>query len=104
MEGHETRESAEFSSQQIVGFVCGWTQTPRHIVVPHQLQNRSQGLMSPKRHHATMDNESGNNNASSTSPFMFMFEGYRTELDEHHDRRERIINASRSITAAAKKM
>ncbi|KAF2856897.1 Translin [Plenodomus tracheiphilus IPT5] len=36
----------------------------------------------------------------STSPFVAMFEGFRTELDEHHDRRERIIKASRDITAA----
>ncbi|KAF6234756.1 hypothetical protein HO173_006976 [Letharia columbiana] len=33
-----------------------------------------------------------------------MFETFRTELDEHHDRRERIIKASRDITALSKKM
>jgi len=38
------------------------------------------------------------------SPFMPMFETFRDELDEHHDRRERIIKASRDITAASKKM
>lgn len=38
------------------------------------------------------------------SPFMPMFEKFRDELDEHHDRRERIIKASRDITAASKKM
>lgn len=38
------------------------------------------------------------------SPFLPMFEGFRTELDEHHDRRERIIKASRDVTAASKKM
>lgn len=38
------------------------------------------------------------------SPFMPMFEGFRAELDEHHDRRERIIKASRDITAGSKKM
>ena len=38
------------------------------------------------------------------SPFMPMFEVFRNELDEHHDRRERIIKASRDITAASKKM
>ena len=41
---------------------------------------------------------------SSASPFMSMFETFRDELDEHHDRRERIIKASRDITAASKKM
>jgi len=38
------------------------------------------------------------------SPFIPMFEAFRTELDEHHDRRERIIKASRDITALSKKM
>jgi hypothetical protein len=36
--------------------------------------------------------------------FHDMFEGFRDELDEHHDRRERIIKASRDITALSKKM
>jgi|TARA_R110002003_G_scaffold207_1_gene15949 hypothetical protein len=40
----------------------------------------------------------------SSSPFVTMFEGFRKELDEHHDRRERTIKASRDITAASKKM
>ena len=39
-----------------------------------------------------------------TSPFMPMFETFRSELDEHHDRRERVIKASRDITAQSKKM
>jgi len=39
-----------------------------------------------------------------TSPFIPMFEVFRSELDEHHDRRERITKASRDITAASKKM
>jgi predicted translin family RNA/ssDNA-binding protein len=38
------------------------------------------------------------------SPFLSMFENFRSELDEHHDRRERIIKSSRDITAASKKM
>ena len=38
------------------------------------------------------------------SPFMPMFETFRAELDEHHDRRERVIKASRDITALSKKM
>jgi hypothetical protein len=33
-----------------------------------------------------------------------MFERFRDELDEHHDRRERIVKASRDITALCKKM
>jgi len=38
------------------------------------------------------------------SPFLPMFETFRQELDDHHDRRERVIKASRDITAASKKM
>lgn len=36
--------------------------------------------------------------------FTSMFEHFRDELDQHHDRRERIIKASRDITALSKKM
>ena len=41
---------------------------------------------------------------SAPSPFMTAFESVRNELDEHHDRRERIVKASRDITALSKKM
>jgi hypothetical protein len=43
-------------------------------------------------------------NKPTASPFMPMFELFRSELDEHHDRRERVIKASRDITASSKKM
>ncbi|RMZ75736.1 hypothetical protein DV737_g5133, partial [Chaetothyriales sp. CBS 132003] len=33
-----------------------------------------------------------------------MFEQFRAELDEHHDRRERIIKTSRDVTAQSKKI
>ena len=33
-----------------------------------------------------------------------MFERFRNELDQHHERREKIIKASRDITALSKKM
>lgn len=36
--------------------------------------------------------------------FTPMFERFRDELDEHHDRRERIVKASRDITALSKKI
>ncbi|KAL9033260.1 MAG: hypothetical protein Q9214_007600 [Letrouitia sp. 1 TL-2023] len=42
--------------------------------------------------------------ASTTSPFMPMFESFRNELDEHHDGRERIVKVSRDITALSKKI
>ena len=41
---------------------------------------------------------------SESSPFLTMFESFRAEFDEHQDRRERIIKASRDITALSKKM
>lgn len=44
------------------------------------------------------------NDTNVASPFMPMFEVFRNELDEHHDRRERIIKGSRDITALSKKM
>lgn len=33
-----------------------------------------------------------------------MFEGFRDELDEHHDRRMKIGKVSRDVTALSKKM
>ncbi|KAF3185458.1 hypothetical protein TWF225_005240 [Orbilia oligospora] len=39
-----------------------------------------------------------------TGPYISMFTAFRNELDEHQDRRERIIKASRDITAASKKI
>ena len=51
--------------------------------------------------HPHSDNEMGD---QSVSPFMPIFEVFRSELDGHHDRRERIIKASRDITALSKKM
>ena len=40
----------------------------------------------------------------SDSPYTSMFETFRAELDEHHDRRERVIKTSRDITVQSKKM
>ena len=57
--------------------------------------------MGVKRPHAAMDEQES---TTGSSPIMSMFEGFRAELDEHHDRRERIIKASRDITASSKKM
>ncbi|KAB8337198.1 hypothetical protein FH972_021500 [Carpinus fangiana] len=45
-----------------------------------------------------------NDGGEGTSPYMSIFEGFRNELDQHHDRRERCIKASRDITAASKKI
>jgi hypothetical protein len=52
------------------------------------------------------DKPTRSNNApvKSNSPYMPMFEKFRADLDEHHDRRERVIKASRDVTALSKKM
>jgi hypothetical protein len=39
-----------------------------------------------------------------STPYTAMFNDFRTELDEHHERREKIIKASRDITASSKKL
>jgi hypothetical protein len=62
--------------------------------------SESKSMPSTKRSHDGSEKEK----EQSTSPFMPMFEVFRDELDEHHDRRERIIKTSRDITAASKKM
>lgn len=40
----------------------------------------------------------------SRNAFTSMFETFRDELDEHHDRRMKIGNVSRQVTALSKKM
>ena len=42
--------------------------------------------------------------AATTGPnIMTMFEGFKHEIDENHAARERIIKASRDVTALSKK-
>ena len=64
--------------------------------------------MSLKRSRAEMEGPKSTAPATTStetpSPFMPMFEHVRAELDEHHDRRERVIKASRDITASSKKI
>ncbi|KAF6816336.1 translin-associated protein x [Colletotrichum musicola] len=49
-------------------------------------------------------NESKPKPEAPKSQYTPMFEKFRNELDEHHDRRERIIKASRDVTALSKKI
>lgn len=66
---------------------------------------QSKDMPGIKRQHDGTSKEKPEEKAvGSISPFMPMFEGFRAELDEHHDRRERIIKAGRDITAGSKKM
>ncbi|KIW17695.1 hypothetical protein PV08_04890 [Exophiala spinifera] len=53
-----------------------------------------------KRRHDGMEIDA----QQSSSPYISIFETFRTELDEHHDRRERIIKVSRDVTAQSKKI
>jgi hypothetical protein len=64
------------------------------------MSGETRDMPSVKRHHTGVEKEA----ESRISPFMPMFEVFRSELDEHQDRRERIIKASRDVTAASKKM
>lgn len=59
--------------------------------------SRHKGKRSAEAAFATAD-------TSPQSLYLPLFEQVRDELDEHHDRRERVIKASRDITAASKKM
>ncbi len=36
--------------------------------------------------------------------YTHIFESFRDELDEHYDRRERVVKVSRDVTALSKKM
>ncbi|OLN92769.1 Translin-associated protein X-like protein [Colletotrichum chlorophyti] len=49
-------------------------------------------------------NEPKQKPAAPESQFTPMFLKFRDELDEHHDRRERIVKASRDVTALSKKI
>ena len=64
------------------------------------MSGESQKMAGVKRSHDGVEKEIELN----VSPFLPIFETFRDELDEHHDRRERVIKASRDITAASKKM
>lgn len=59
-----------------------------------------------KKDHSRQGGEGGGEEqaAGPESPFVLMFKKFRADLDEHTDRRERIVKASRDVTAASKKM
>ena len=58
----------------------------------------------PRQQHSGGDGSKGAAADVVKTEFSAMFEKFRDELDEHHDRRERIIKASRDVTALSKKM
>jgi hypothetical protein len=61
-----------------------------------QPQEQPQGQTQGQTHDSTM--------AEQSTQIISIFENFRNELDEHHDRRERLIKISRDITALSKKM
>lgn len=81
-----------------------WPSFDQNVQSESRGRRQSAALMGQKRTHAIMASHDEAGSASSTSPYIGLFEHFRAELDEHHDRRERIIKASRDITAASKKM
>lgn len=61
-----------------------------------------------KRRHSSdedkIDAEMHSGEAATENVYLSMFMGFRDQLDKHHDRRERVIKASRDITALSKKI
>ncbi|OJD15849.1 hypothetical protein AJ78_03946 [Emergomyces pasteurianus Ep9510] len=55
----------------------------------------------PKETNMAPEDNSGD---ADSSIMQHIFSTFRSELDEHHDRRERVIKASRDITALSKKI
>lgn len=97
----KTAASASTGSFASIGQAHGGnttTYTPSHTI--KDALSLSSTLMGQKRSYT----EAMDDSTKQPSPFLPMFEVFRAELDEHHDRRERVIKASRDITAASKKM
>ena len=63
--------------------------------------SRTHSMAGVKRSAAVMAEDLTMNESSQ---FLSIFEGFKAELDEHHDRRERIIKAGRDVTAGSKKI
>ncbi|KAJ9605070.1 hypothetical protein H2200_010460 [Cladophialophora chaetospira] len=57
-----------------------------------------------KRKPEDMASDAAGSSEETKSPFLPVFEHFRAELDEHHDRRERIVKVSRDVTAQSKKI
>ncbi|RGP79583.1 translin-associated x [Fusarium longipes] len=64
----------------------------------------SGGVKRDRDGNARAKNSGASKQSGPKGRFNDMFEGFRNELDEHHDRRERIVKASRDVTAMSKKI
>ncbi|KAI0881422.1 Translin [Annulohypoxylon maeteangense] len=75
------------------------------VVVP-QLRSHNMGVKRDHQGREKMDSRVGNR-ADKDMPrnaYTSMFESFRSELDEHHDRRMKIGKVSRDVTALSKKI
>lgn len=68
------------------------------------LKRTHDGQMADRKDKKEQSGGPGEAGAAPESPFVPMFRNFRADLDEHTDRRERIVKASRDVTAASKKM
>jgi hypothetical protein len=70
------------------------------------LKRDHQGNEKKKPHDGGYKKEAGQLNTVPVvrNEYTPMFERFRDELDQHHERREKIVKASRDITALSKKM
>ncbi|OTA75870.1 hypothetical protein M434DRAFT_266677 [Hypoxylon sp. CO27-5] len=73
------------------------------IVIP---QNRSRTMGGVKRDHQGKEKAADNRIAKDIprNAYTSIFESFRDELDEHHDRRMKIGKVSRDVTALSKKI
>lgn len=82
------------------------TQFTRYLKSPHITSQRALPIptMPPKRDYKGNPKSNAPKVPVVRNEYTPMFERFRDELDEHHDRRERIVKASRDVTALSKKM
>lgn len=73
-------------------------------IINHHEKIMSSGVKRDRDGNARVKGPGGYKQQHPRGKFHVMFEGFRDELDEHHDRRERIVKASRDVTAQSKKM
>lgn len=76
------------------------------LIIPDQEENkpRNQEMAGGTKRDYDGNARAKNAQGVPRGRFHAMFENFRDELDEHYDRRERIIKASRDVTAQSKKM
>lgn len=72
------------------------------VVVPKPKRETSSSMGGIKRDYQGKEKPRGD--LAPRNTYTSMFEGFRNELDEHHDRRMKIQKVSRDVTALSKKM